>query len=205
MNSTIDPEKAIREAALAQPDAARAAAERFAARAAQEDLADIAYACVDAPIGKVLVAATERGIVKLSLPTYSPEEALEQLAEKISPRMLELPARLDDARRQLDRYFEGRLHRFELPLDWRLGGEGFRARALRAIERIPYGETRTYTEIAAEAGSPRAVRAAGSACGFNPIPIIVPCHRVLRSGGQLGNYGGGPEMKETLLKLEGVL
>ena len=116
--------------------------------------------------------------------------------------MLEAPARLDDARRQLDLYFEGRLREFDLPLDWRLS-KGFRRRALRAIARIPYGKTRSYTQIAASAGNERAVRAAGTACGSNPIPIVVPCHRVLRSGGALGGYGGGLPMKQALLELEG--
>jgi methylated-DNA-[protein]-cysteine S-methyltransferase len=118
--------------------------------------------------------------------------------------VLEAPARLDAARRQLELYFEGRLTDFELPLDWRLSSD-FRRRALRAVARIPYGETRTYTQIARTAGNERAVRAAGTACGANPIPIVVPCHRVLRSGGALGGYGGGLPMKEGLLRLEGSL
>jgi len=111
------------------------------------------------------------------------------------------PARLDEVRRQLDLYFEGQLREFDLALDWQLSN-GFRRRALRAIDRIPYGKTRSYTEIARSAGNERAVRAAGTACGSNPIPIVVPCHRVLRSGGGLGGYGGGLPMKEALLELE---
>jgi methylated-DNA-[protein]-cysteine S-methyltransferase len=118
--------------------------------------------------------------------------------------VLELPARLDEARRQLELYFEGRLHRFELPLDWRLS-RGFRRRVLRETARVPYGRTATYAQLAARAGSARAYRAAGSALGSNPIPIVVPCHRVLRSGGDLGGYGGGLDMKESLLKLEGAI
>ena len=116
--------------------------------------------------------------------------------------MLEAPAQLDEARRELDLYFEGRLRDFELPLDWRLSKD-FRRRALRAVNRIPYGETRTYTQVATSAGNERAVRAAGTACGSNPIPIVVPCHRVLRTGGGLGGYGGGLPMKQALLELEG--
>lgn len=177
---------------------------RLAARAEAEGLLDIAYANVDSPFGPLLVAATRRGLVRVNLPNYDPEETLEELAERVSPRLLEAPARLDDARRQLDLYFEGKLTEFELPLDWRLSKD-FRLRALRAIARIPYGKTRSYTEIAASAGNERAVRAAGTACGSNPIPIVVPCHRVLRSGGALGGYGGGLPMKEALLELEGVL
>lgn len=182
----------------------KASLERFADRAAAEGLLDVAYASVDSPFGSLLVAATPRGLVKLSLPNYDPDETLEDLAVRISPRVVEAPVRLDDARRQLDLYFEGELREFDLPLDWRLS-KGFRLRALRAIDRIPYGKTRSYTEIAHRAGNERAVRAAGTACGSNPIPIVVPCHRVLRSGGALGGYGGGLPMKEALLEMEGVL
>ena len=118
------------------------------------------------------------------------------------PRVLEAPARLDEARRELDRYFEGGLTEFDLPLDWRLSHD-FRRRVLRAIDRIPYGKTRSYTEVAASAGNARAVRAAGSACGSNPIPIVVPCHRVLRTGGALGGYGGGLPMKRGAARARG--
>ncbi|HEU4904500.1 MAG TPA: methylated-DNA--[protein]-cysteine S-methyltransferase [Solirubrobacterales bacterium] len=182
----------------------KAELKRLADRAAAEGLLDVAYANIDSPFGPILLASTPRGLVKLSLPNYDAEEALEQLAGQISPRVLEAPARLDDARRQLDLYFEGRLHEFDLPLDWQLS-KGFRRRALRAIDRIPFGRTRSYTEIARSAGNERAVRAAGTACGANPIPIVVPCHRVLRSGGALGGYGGGLPMKQALLEMEGVL
>ena len=179
----------------------KASLEHLTERAAAENLLDVAYANVDSPFGPLLIATTPRGLVKLSLPNYDPGEALEDLAARISPRVLEAPARLDDARRQLDRYFEGRLREFDLRLDWRLT-DGFRKRAQQAITRIPYGKTRSYTEIAASAGNERAVRAAGTACGSNPIPIVVPCHRVLRSGGALGGYGGGLPMKEALLEME---
>ena len=118
------------------------------------------------------------------------------------PRVLEAPAELDEARRELDLYFEGKLDRFDLPLDWQLS-EGFRLRVLHAIAAIPYGETRSYTEMATTAGNERAVRAAGTACGRNPIPLVVPCHRVLRSGGALGGYGGGLPMKQGLLRARG--
>jgi methylated-DNA-[protein]-cysteine S-methyltransferase len=176
----------------------------LADRATAEGLLDVAYATLDSPFGPMLVATTPRGLIKVSLPAYDPEEALEELAARVSPRVLESPAQLDDVRRQLDDYFEGRLREFDLPLDWQLS-RGFRLRALRAIGRIPYGKTRSYTQIARSAGNERAVRAAGTACGANPIPIVVPCHRVLRSGGALGGYGGGLPMKEALLELEGVL
>jgi methylated-DNA-[protein]-cysteine S-methyltransferase len=182
----------------------KASLEYLTDRAAAEGLLDVAYATVDSPFGPLLLATTPRGLVKVSLPDYDPEETLQDLAQRISPRVLEAPAQLDEARRQLDRYFEGRLREFDLPLDWRLS-KGFRRRALRAIDRIPYGKTRSYTQIAASAGNERAVRAAGTACGANPIPIVVPCHRVLRSGGALGGYGGGLPMKKALLEMEGVL
>jgi methylated-DNA-[protein]-cysteine S-methyltransferase len=181
----------------------KAALERLTDSANDEGLLDIAYAMSDSPFGPLLLAATPKGLVKLSLPGHDPEEALEDLAARISPRVLEAPARLDEARRELDLYFEGKLTEFDLPLDWQLSRD-FRRRALRAIDRIPYGKTRSYTEIARSAGNERAVRAAGTACGANPIPIIVPCHRVLRTGGALGGYGGGLPMKEALLELEGI-
>ncbi len=182
----------------------KASLEKLAERAAAEGLLDVAYAMTDSPFGPILLASTPRGLVKVNLPNYDPEETLEELAAEVSPRVLEAPAKLDEARRELDLYFEGKLHEFDLPLDWRLSS-GFRRRALRAIDRIPYGKTRSYTQIARSAGNERAVRAAGTACGANPIPIVVPCHRVLRSGGALGGYGGGLPMKEGLLEIEGVL
>lgn len=182
----------------------KAELKRFANRAAEDGLLDVAYATTDSPFGPLLLATTPRGLVRVNLPAYDPEETLEELAARISPRVLEAPNRLEDVRRQLDLYFEGRLREFDLPLDWRLSKD-FRRRALRAIARIPYGQTRSYTQIAASAGNERAVRAAGTACGSNPIPIVVPCHRVLRTGGGLGGYGGGLPMKEALLSLEGVL
>jgi methylated-DNA-[protein]-cysteine S-methyltransferase len=181
----------------------KASLERLANRAGDEGLLDVAYAMSDSPFGPLLLAGTPRGLVKLNLPGHDPEEALEDLAARISPRVLEAPDRLDQARRELDLYFEGKLTEFDLPLDWQLSKD-FRRRALRAIDRIPYGRTRSYTEIARSAGNERAVRAAGTACGANPIPIVVPCHRVLRTSGALGGYGGGLPMKEALLRLEGI-
>jgi len=179
----------------------KASLQRLAERADTEGLLDVAYATVDSPFGSLLIAATPRGLVRVNLPAYDPEETLEELAAHISPRVLEAPERLDDARRELDLYFEGKLTEFDLPIDWRLT-DGFRKKVQRAIARIPYGQTRTYTDMARSAGNERAVRAAGTACGSNPIPIVVPCHRVLRTGGGLGGYGGGLPMKESLLELE---
>jgi methylated-DNA-[protein]-cysteine S-methyltransferase len=177
--------------------------ERVAERAEDEGLLDVAYTTADSPFGPLLLAGTRRGIVRIGLPSQDGDELLIELAERVSPRVLEAPARLEEARRELDLYFEGRLRNFDLPLDWRLSKD-FRRRALRSVARIPYGETRTYTQVARGAGNARAVRAAGTACGSNPIPIVVPCHRVLRVGGGLGGYGGGLPMKEGLLELEGV-
>jgi methylated-DNA-[protein]-cysteine S-methyltransferase len=170
-------------------------------RAAAEGLLDVAYATADSPFGSLLLAKTPRGLVRLGLPGEDVEAMLIDLAGRISPRVLEDPARLDEERRELDDYFAGRRHAFELPIDWQLSN-GFLLRARQGIAAIPYGETRTYTDLARAAGNERAVRAAGSACSRNPIPLVVPCHRVLRSDGSLGGYAGGLEMKERLLELE---
>jgi methylated-DNA-[protein]-cysteine S-methyltransferase len=180
------------------------------ARADRDGLIDVAYTGVDSPFGKLLVARTDRGVVRLALPKHrgnqqSEEEVLEDLARFVSPRVLESPKALDEERRELEAYFEGKRHHFDVPVDWALTSPGFRSRALHAVARIPYGETRTYGEIAKQAGNARAFRAAGTACGRNPIPLIVPCHRVVQSGGGVGNYGGGPEMKRALLDLEDAL
>jgi methylated-DNA-[protein]-cysteine S-methyltransferase len=184
--------------------AANKAIEGFKARAAEEDLLDVAFTSTDSPFGPLLLAKTRRGLVRVGLPNQDSDTLLVELADRVSPRVLEAPTELDEVRRELDLYFAGKLDSFDLPLDWQLSG-GFRQRVLRAINRIPYGQTRSYTEMARKAGNERAVRAAGTACGSNPIPLVVPCHRVLRTGGALGGYGGGLPMKEALLQLEGVL
>lgn len=170
-------------------------------RAAAEGLLDVAYATVDSPFGTLLVAKTPRGLVRIGLPNEDTDELLTNLAGRISPRVLEAPAGLDEERREMEDYFGGRRHDFELPIDWQLS-HGFLLRARQRIAAIPYGETRTYTDLARAAGNERAVRAAGSACSRNPIPLVVPCHRVLRSDGGLGGYAGGLAMKERLLDLE---
>lgn len=177
---------------------------KLLARAESEGLVDVAYASVDSPYGELLVAATDRGVVKLSLPNYTADSALEQIAAGVSPRILESPERLDPVRRELDSYFEGKLHEFSSPVDWSLA-HGFAGKVLHAVARIPYGQTQSYGDVAKKAGNPRAFRAAGTACGINPVPLIVPCHRVVQSGGKPGNYGGGPEMKLSLLEMEGAL
>jgi methylated-DNA-[protein]-cysteine S-methyltransferase len=199
MNEDI--EIALREAATALPSAAPLDLQRVAA----EGLLDVAYAKVDSPLGPLVVAATPRGLVRLAYTgTDGEEEVVEHLAGKLSPRILEAPERLDEVRRELDEYFEGRRSGFEVPIDWSLT-HGFTGEVLRQTARIAFVETRTYAEVASRAGSPRAVRAAGNALGANPIPVVVPCHRVLRTGGALGGYTGGVERKEFLLRLEGVL
>lgn len=192
-----DWEQMLREGPDASADGAK---RRFIDRAA--DLADVAFATMESPLGSLLIAVTERGLVRIG---FDGEEAvLEDLADRISPRLLAVPGRVDPVRRQLDAYFDGRLLRFDLPLDWRLIG-GFRDRVLRATVRIPFGRTSTYGELAAAVGSPRGARATGRALGGNPIPIVIPCHRVLQAGGRLGGYAGGLERKEFLLRLEGAL
>ena len=184
---------------------AAAAADRFKQRVERESLAEVAYATYDSPFGTGHVATTQKGIVAIRLPGYSEDAFLEEIAAGLSPRILELPGRLEEARRELDEYFAGDRQEFELVLDWSLVRRGFYGRVLRATSKLPFGATSTYGEIAAQAGNPRAFRAAGTALGSNPIPIVVPCHRVLRAGGLIGDYGGGPEMKESLLRLEGAI
>ena len=186
-------------------DAAAEAARRFAERAASEGAAEISYATVDTPVGIASVAATPRGVLSVGLPSEAVDDFLAGLAERVSPSIVEAPVTLDVARRELDEYFSGKRETFDLPLDWRLVPGGFYRRVLRATSRMPFGITATYGEIAAKAGNPRAHRAAGTALGSNPLPIVVPCHRIIRSGGDPGNYGGGPELKKWLLRLEGSL
>ncbi len=166
--------------------------------------ADISYAPVDSPFGTLYAATTKRGLVRVAFPEESVESVLERLARGLSPRIVEAPATLDTVKRELDEYFAGRRHTFDLALDWALIAP-FGRRVLRMTAAIPYGGVLSYAEVAAEAGSPRGARAAGNALGANPIPIVIPCHRVLRSGGALGGYGGGLERKRFLLKLEGAL
>jgi methylated-DNA-[protein]-cysteine S-methyltransferase len=174
--------------------------------AAEAGLLDVAYATLDSPLGELLVAVTPRGLVRIAYLAAGEREddVLADLAARVSPRVLASTRPVDDARRQLDEYFERRRSTFEVPVDLRLV-HGFGRRVLRATTRIPYGGTSSYKQIATQAGSPRGHRAAGNALGANPIPIVVPCHRVLHTGGGLGGYGGGVERKRVLLEVEGVL
>jgi methylated-DNA-[protein]-cysteine S-methyltransferase len=174
---------------------------RVAARAEEEGLLDVAYTQVDSPLGPLTVAATPRGLVRVAYPDRPLDAVLERLAEAVSPRILEAPARLDPIARELEEYFEGRLRHFKTPIDWALT-RGFFRRVLEVTAGIDYGHVLTYSEVATRAGSPRAVRATGNGLGSNPMPVVVPCHRVVRTGGGLGGYTGGIERKEFLLGLE---
>jgi methylated-DNA-[protein]-cysteine S-methyltransferase len=175
---------------------------RLAAAAEAEGILDVAYRTVDTPVGPLLLAATEQGLVRVAYPNQGHDAVLQALADRVSPRVLHAPGRLDPVARQLDDYFAGRRQRFDVPLDWRLS-TGFRSTVLHhlAID-VDYGHTASYAALAALAGNPKAVRAVGTACATNPLPVVVPCHRVVRSDGAIGNYAGGVEAKRTLLELE---
>jgi methylated-DNA-[protein]-cysteine S-methyltransferase len=183
-----------------------ASAERFLRLAERDGLADVIYTREESPLGPLALAATEHGLVRISylLPGTTEADVAAELALTVSPRVLEGRARLDPVRRELEEYFGGHRRRFELPVDWRLV-RGFGRGVLDATARIAYGDTATYTEVARRAGNERAYRAAGNALNRNPIPIVVPCHRVLHSTGGLGGYAGGLDAKRFLLALEGAL
>lgn len=172
------------------------------ARADADDLVDVAWAAEDTPIGTLTLAATRDGLVRIGF--GHDDDMLTELATRVSPRVVHLPARLDDLRRQLDEYFAGRRTHFEVPLDRRLS-RGYRLVVLEELGRVPYGETVSYKDLAVRTGHPTASRAVGTAMATNPIPIVVPCHRVLRTGGSLGGYGGGLDTKVWLLRHEGAL
>jgi len=166
------------------------------------DLLDLAYRTVDSAVGTLLLAATPRGLVRVAFTNEGHDNVLLTLSQQISPRMLEAPSRLDPVARQLDEYFTGRRHSFDVALDWSLS-QGFRRTVLEHLNTdISYGATASYAALAQLSGSPRAVRAVGTACATNPIPIVVPCHRVIRSDGTVGAYRGGPVAKRVLLDLE---
>ena len=174
---------------------------RLVAAAQRDGVLDIAYRQVDTPVGPLLLAATGRGLVRVAYDREDHDTVLANLAATVSPRILHAPARLDEVSRQLAEYFAGRRKSFDLPLDFRLS-HGFRRSVLAHLPGIGYGHTASYAQVAAAAGSPKAVRAVGTACATNPLPVVVPCHRVIRSDGSLGRYVGGPEAKQSLLRLE---
>jgi methylated-DNA-[protein]-cysteine S-methyltransferase len=174
---------------------------RLETAAAAEGLLDVAYRVVDSPVGALLLAATTEGLVRVAFEVEGHDAVLSRLADEVSPRVLRAPGRLDPLARELDEYFAGRRTRFGVGLDLRLA-RGFRRDVLAQLGAIAYGATSSYSEIAAAAGRPRAVRAVGTACATNPLPLVVPCHRVVRSDGSMGGYAGGIEAKRTLLALE---
>ncbi len=175
--------------------------DRLAAAASDDGILDIAYRTLDSPVGSLLLAATERGLVRVAFACEDHDRILEQLAVRLSPRLLRAPARLDPVARELDEYFAGHRTQFEVPLDFQLS-RGFRRTVLFHMNQIGYGQTKSYAALAAAAGNPKAARAVGSACATNPLPLIVPCHRVVRNDGTIGQYGGGTEAKKLLLAME---
>jgi methylated-DNA-[protein]-cysteine S-methyltransferase len=190
-------------AALAEIDEAaqRRLHARLAAAANRAGILDVAYRTIDTPVGTLLLAATERGLVRVAYPRENHDQVLGQLANQISPRVLRAPARLEGAAKELEEYFAGRRSLFDLPLDLRLS-HGFRRTVLSYLSEIGYGRTASYAAVAAAVGNPKAVRAVASACSTNPLPVVVPCHRVVRSDGTIGRYVGGTDAKKTLLTLE---
>jgi methylated-DNA-[protein]-cysteine S-methyltransferase len=197
-------EQALGTARAPDPGAWQRIRGELARRAGEEGLVDVAFERHESPLGTLLVGATADGLVRVGLPSEDESEVLRDLAARISPRLLRAArAPLAQTRSELDEYFAGRRRTFDVPLDWRLT-RGFRREVLRATAAIPFGETASYRDVATVAGNARAVRAAGTALAVNPLPIVVPCHRVVRSDGALGSYRGGVAAKETLLRLEGA-
>jgi methylated-DNA-[protein]-cysteine S-methyltransferase len=174
---------------------------RLGLAAEAEGLLDVAYTTVDSPVGSLLLAATPQGLVRVAYEIEDHDRVLDTLARKVSPRVLRAPRRLDTAARELAEYFDGRRHAFDLPLDLSLSS-GFRLLVQRQLPSIGYGQTRSYRQVAELVGNPRAVRAVGTACATNPLPVVLPCHRVLRNDGTPGGYVGGLTAKSTLLSLE---
>jgi methylated-DNA-[protein]-cysteine S-methyltransferase len=174
---------------------------RLVEAAAADGSLDVAYRTLDTPVGALLIAATPAGLVRVAYPSEGHDDVLATLAARVSPRVLQAPGRLDEVARELDDYFTGRRRSFDLRLDLQLA-HGFRRDVLTSLPRIGYGSTASYAAVAARAGRPRAVRATASACATNPLPIVIPCHRVVRSDGSLGGYLGGVAAKRTLLRLE---
>jgi methylated-DNA-[protein]-cysteine S-methyltransferase len=201
MNTDDELTSALNRGFAENPDHLRRLRERLASQADTEGILDVAYRTIDSPVGTLLLAATDRGLVRVAYTNEDHDTVLQNLARRISPRILEAPARLDTAACELDEYFLGHRHDFDLPIDWSLS-TGFRNTVLRHLPDIGYGHTASYSTVAQLAGNPKAVRAVGTACATNPLPVIIPCHRVVRADGTLGGYLGGIENKRTLLALE---
>ena len=192
---------ALAQAFPDHPDQLSRLRTRLADAAQHDGVLDVAYRVIDSPVGPLLLAGTEQGLIRVAFALEGHDAVLQSLADKVSPRILSAPGRLDPAAREIDEYFAGRRHTFGLPLDWRLSA-GFRRTVLSHLPEIGYGHTASYTAVAQLAGSPKAVRAVGTACATNPLPVVVPCHRVVRADGSMGGYRGGPEAKRALLTLE---
>jgi methylated-DNA-[protein]-cysteine S-methyltransferase len=203
MTMNDEPEAADMLAALPEVSQADLAAlhDRLVARADASDLVDVAYRTIDSPVGPLLLAATPEGLLRVAYDSEDHDRVLATLAERVSPRILNAPRRLDPAARELDEYFAGARRQFDLPLDLSLS-RGFRLTVLSHLPDIGYGQTASYGTVAALAGRPRAARAVGTACASNPLPVVVPCHRVIRADGDIGAYLGGPAAKRLLLGLE---
>jgi methylated-DNA-[protein]-cysteine S-methyltransferase len=201
MTTELDPTEMLNRSLTVDPDHIRSLHNRLVAAAEAENLVDVAYRVVDSPVGSLLLAATETGLVRVAYASEDHDRVLQGLADRISPRLLHHPARLDAAAREIDEYFAGKRRAFSLDLDWRLSA-GFRAIVLQHLPDIAYGHTASYATVAGMAGRPKAVRAVGTACATNPLPVVVPCHRVIRSDGSTGGYLGGSDAKAALLELE---
>ena len=199
----LTPGKLLAGLPEAGEQAQRRLRDRLAAAADAAGILDVAYRTIDTPVGSLLLAATGQGLVRVAYPTQNHDAVLDQLAAKVSPRVLRAPARLDAAAREIDEYFAGRPHPLR-PAAGPAAVPGFRRQVISRLPGISYGTTASYAAMAAAAGSPRAVRAVGTACAANPLPVVMPCHRVVRSDGSLGGYAGGTEAKQTLLTLEGA-
>ncbi|MGH8824202.1 MAG: methylated-DNA--[protein]-cysteine S-methyltransferase [Jiangellaceae bacterium] len=204
MNAPSEPKAGGPFASLPAVDdeAQRRLHDRLVAAAVADGVLDVAYRTIETPVGTLLLAATDRGLVRVAY-GRDHDKALQALAEKVSPRVLSAPARLDGAAREIDEYFGGTRRTFDVPLDFRLA-TGFRLGVLTHLPEIPYGHTESYAQVATATGHPNAVRAVGTACATNPLPVVVPCHRVVRSDGSFGGYVGGSDAKRTLLTLEGA-
>jgi methylated-DNA-[protein]-cysteine S-methyltransferase len=199
--NTNDPSRDLAKAFPASADDLRRLRQRLITAAQSDGILDVAYRTLDTSIGTLLLAATDAGLVRVAFASENHDTVLQTLSDRISPRVLQAPARLDAAARELDEYFAGHRHRFDLPLDWQLA-HGFRRTVLTHLPDIGYGRTASYAAVAQLAGNPKAVRAVGTACATNPLPVVVPCHRVVRSDGSLGGYLGGVDAKRFLLTLE---
>lgn len=203
MNTESDLTETLQQALVVDPDHLDRLHRRLAAAAEADGLLDVAYGTVDSPVGSLLLAATDTGLVRVAYANEDHDLVLQTLSDRISPRILRDPTRIDAAARELDEYFAGRRHTFSVTLDWRLSA-GFRATVLQHLTDIEYGHTASYATVAQLAGRPKAFRAVGTACATNPLPVVVPCHRVVQSDGSIGGYLGGSDAKAKLLDLEAV-